>query len=159
MFVNMIAAWMLPAIGGTILILLGFLGILIPLMHLAPISPAEFVFATWSSYSGYPGGLGWFVGLTTSSVLFIVFDGACHMGKSAGSLQIPFCIGHVDNALSTPTGYPAVGLCSLPFSNTAATADLHWSIPLYDVALLALITPLLALINIGTSVAFNALVS
>jgi choline transport protein len=85
-FVNTVAVRVLPALEGVILILhvLGFLAILIPLVHLAPQSSAEFVFATWSNQSGYPDGLSWFVGLTTSSVLFIGFDGACHLGESSG---------------------------------------------------------------------------
>jgi choline transport protein len=72
-FVNTVAVRILPALEGVVLILhvLGFLAILIPLVHLAPISSAESVFATWSNFSGYPDGLSWFVGLTTSSVLFV----------------------------------------------------------------------------------------
>ena len=48
-FVNTIAVRVLPALEGIILILhvLGFLAILIPLVHLAPQSTADFVFATW----------------------------------------------------------------------------------------------------------------
>jgi amino acid transporter len=85
-FVNTVAVRVLPALEGVIVILhvLGFLAILIPLVHLAPQSSTEFVFATWSNQSGYPDGLSWFVGLTTSSVLFVGFDGACHMGESSG---------------------------------------------------------------------------
>ena len=99
LFVNTVAVRILPALEGVILILhvLGFLAILIPLVHLAPISSTEFVFTAWSNSSGYPDGLSWFVGLTTSSVLFVGmysilttstgadcvagFDGACHMGR------------------------------------------------------------------------------
>lgn len=82
-FVNTVAIRILPALEGIILILhvLGFLAILIPLVHLAPISPAEFVFNHWENVSGYADGLSWFVGLTMSAVLFIGFDGACHMGE------------------------------------------------------------------------------
>ena len=83
LFVNTVAVRILPALEGTILVLhvLGFLAILIPLVHLAPISTPEFVFATWRNTSGYPDGLSWFVGLISSSVLFVGFDGACHMGR------------------------------------------------------------------------------
>ena len=93
-FVNTIAVRVLPALEGVILILhmLGFLAILIPLVYLAPRSSTEFVFAIWANFSGYPNGLSWFVGLTTSSVLFIGFDGACHMGM--------YCIWMVSNVVN-----------------------------------------------------------
>ena len=72
-FVNTLAVRLLPAIEGVILALhvLGFLAILIPLVHLAPHSPADLVFVTWSNLAGYPDGLSWLVALTTSSTLFI----------------------------------------------------------------------------------------
>ncbi|KAF2198697.1 amino acid transporter [Delitschia confertaspora ATCC 74209] len=227
-FVNTVAVRMLPALEGVILILhvLGFLAILIPLVHLAPQSPVEFVFQTWLNGSGYPDGLSWFVGLLTSSLLFIGFDGACHMAEEVknASINVPrsmfftiflngalgfsmilvilFCIGDVDTALSTPTGYPfieifrnatqskagATAMASiliamiifatfgflasasrqmwafardqgLPFSSIISKVDRRWSIPLYSIALTAIINSLLALINIGSSVAFNAIVS
>ncbi|KAF2112037.1 amino acid/polyamine transporter I [Lophiotrema nucula] len=133
-FVNTVAIRILPALEGIILILhvLGFFAILIPLVHLAPISPAEFVFETWSNVSGYSDGLSWLVGLLTSSVLFIGFDGACHMAEEVknASINVPramfftiflngalgfsmiivilFTIGNVDDALATPTGYPFI---------------------------------------------------
>lgn len=96
-FVNTIAVRVLPALEGVILCahVLGFFAILIPLVHLAPQSSADFVFATWSNGSGYVDGLSWFVGLTTSSVLFIGFDGACHMGMGTSilgrGLEADFC--------------------------------------------------------------------
>ncbi|ORY16633.1 amino acid/polyamine transporter I [Clohesyomyces aquaticus] len=227
-FVNTVAVRVLPALEGIILILhvLGFLAILIPLVHLAPQSPAEFVFATWANGSGYSDGLSWFVGLLTSSVLFIGFDGACHMAEEVknASINVPrsmfftiflngalgfammivimFSIGNVDEALATPTGYPFIEIFrnatqskasatamtsilialiifatfgylasasrqlwafardqGLPFSNVIAQVDRRWAIPLWSIALTTLINFLLALINIGSTVAFNAIVS
>jgi amino acid transporter len=72
-FINTAGIKILPAFEGIVLILhvLGFLAVLIPLVHLAPISPAEFVFVTWENRSGYSDGLSWFVGLLSSSFLFI----------------------------------------------------------------------------------------
>lgn len=72
-FINTVGVKILPALEGILLILhvLGFLAILIPLVHLAPISPAEFVFQTWENRSGYSDGLSWFVGLLSSSFLFM----------------------------------------------------------------------------------------
>jgi choline transport protein len=73
LFVNTILIKLLPYLEGLILVLhiAGFFGILIPLVHLAPMSSAQFVFTDFLEASGYPTGLNFFVGLTTSAVLFI----------------------------------------------------------------------------------------
>ncbi|KAF2268243.1 amino acid transporter [Lojkania enalia] len=220
-FINTAAIKILPALEGIILILhiLGLIAILMPLVHLASISVAEFVFRHWENYSGYTDGLSWFVGLIMSAVFFIGFDGACHMAEEVknASMNIPramfftiflngalgfvmvmvilFCIGNIDSALNTPTGYPFIEISrNATQSDAGATAmtsiliamivfatfgylasasrqlwafarnkglpvDPRWSIPLYSIALTALINSLLALINIGSTVAFNAIVS
>lgn len=73
MFVNTVGIKVMPYLESFILVLhvLGFFAILIPLVHLAPMSSSRFVFAEFVNESGYPDGLSWFVGLTASSVLFI----------------------------------------------------------------------------------------
>ncbi|KAF1974223.1 amino acid transporter, partial [Bimuria novae-zelandiae CBS 107.79] len=227
-FVNTIAVRILPALEGVILVLhvLGFLAILIPLVHLALHSSAEFVFATWENFSGYPDGLSWFVGLTTSSVLFIGIDGACHMAEEVknASINVPrsmfftiflngalgfammvsilFCIGDVEKALATSTGYRFIEIFrsatqsnagatvmtsilialiifatfgyvasasrqlwafardrGLPLSDVLAKVEPPSAIPLHAIALTAFINALLGLINIGSTVAFNAILS
>lgn len=72
-FVNTVGIRMMPYLESLILVLhvLGFFAILIPLVHLAPMSSSHFVFSEFVNESGYPDGLSWFVGLTASSVLFI----------------------------------------------------------------------------------------
>lgn len=47
----------------------------------------------------------------------------------------------------------------LPFSHVVAKVDPRFAIPLYSIGLTALISCLLGLINIGSSVAFNAIIS
>lgn len=86
LFVNTVAVKILPALAGLILALhiIGFFAILIPLVHLAPMSTAQFVFAEFYSVSGYSDGLSWFVGLTASSVLFIgeILTPTCQLKQS-----------------------------------------------------------------------------
>jgi amino acid transporter len=134
LFVNTILIRLMPYLEGCILVLhvLGFFAILIPLVHLAPMSSAKFVFATFINEGGYPDGLSWFVGLTASSVLFIGYDGAVHMAEEvknaavnvprsmfftiflngalgiASFIALLFSIGDIDSALSTPTGWPFI---------------------------------------------------
>lgn len=72
--VNTVMAKYLPALEGIILMLhiLLFFAIIIPLVHLSPISSAKYVFTDSTVYSGYSsGGLAWFIGMSTVSVLFI----------------------------------------------------------------------------------------
>jgi choline transport protein len=81
---NTILVKFLPSLEGLILILhvVGFFAILIPVVHLAPISSASFVFTDFTNLSGYSSsGASWFIGQSASAILFIGYDGACHMGE------------------------------------------------------------------------------
>lgn len=72
--VNTILAKFLPALEGVILILhvLGFFAILIPLVHLAPTSSAQFVFRDFTNRSGYSSdGLSWFIGTVYPAIMLI----------------------------------------------------------------------------------------
>lgn len=83
-FVNTIAARLLPKIEGFFLSLhiVGFFAILIPLVHLAPHSSAEFVFTDFTNTSGWSSNvLVWFIGLISSNLPFIGYDGPCHVGN------------------------------------------------------------------------------
>ncbi len=74
LFVNTVLARYLPALEGAILILhvVGFFAIIIPLVHLSPISSASYVFTDFTNVSGYGSdGVSWFIGMATTSVLFI----------------------------------------------------------------------------------------
>jgi choline transport protein len=82
---NTVLVKFLPSLEGLILILhvVGFFAILIPVVHLGPISSASFVFTDFTNLSGYSSsGASWFIGQSASAILFIGYDGACHMGES-----------------------------------------------------------------------------
>lgn len=61
LFVNTVLIKIMPYLEGFILVLhvLGFFGILIPLVHLAPMSSSKFVWTEYLEESGYPSGLNW----------------------------------------------------------------------------------------------------
>ena len=87
--VNTLLVKFLPRLEGVVLILhvIGFFAIMIPLVDLAPISPASFVFTDFLNLSGYSSdGLSWLIGQASVAILFIGYDGACHMGMSGKHL-------------------------------------------------------------------------
>ncbi|KAI9733682.1 MAG: hypothetical protein M1834_003285 [Cirrosporium novae-zelandiae] len=132
LFFNTYVEHHLPKIEGVILILHigGFFAVLIPLVYLAPHSSADDVFAKFLTMGGYDMGLSWFVGLLTPIFAFVGADGAMHMCEEVkdASTVVPnslmasiglngilgfamliavlFCIGDINTALNTPTGYP-----------------------------------------------------
>lgn len=168
-FVNTFLARWLPKIEGLILCLhiLGFFGILIPLVYLAPHGSANDVFKTFINGGGWAtDGTSFFVGLITSVFSFLGADSACHMCKHyhvqaaqrtitdfntiaeeihnastvvprvmlasimlngimgfAMLIAILFCIGSVDDALASPTGFPFIEIfAQATNSNGGATA-------------------------------------
>lgn len=93
LLVNTVLIKILPGLEGLILILhvVGFFAILIPVVHLAPISPSHFVWKDYNVYSGYSSGLAWLIGQSGSAILFIGYDGACHMAEEVkdAALNVP----------------------------------------------------------------------
>jgi choline transport protein len=88
LFVNTALIKLLPGLEGVILILhvIGFFAVLIPVVHLAPISSNAFVWEQFNNFSGYSSnGLSWLIGQSASAVLFIGYDGACHMAEEVCS--------------------------------------------------------------------------
>lgn len=83
LFVNTVAVKLLPAIERSLLFfhVIGFFAILIPLVVMAPHSSPSFVFSEWFNVSGYADGLSFCVAITASNILFVGYDGACHMGE------------------------------------------------------------------------------
>ncbi|KAF8867268.1 amino acid transporter-like protein [Acephala macrosclerotiorum] len=228
-FINTFLARWLPKIEGLILCLhiLGFFGILIPLVYLAPHGSAKDVFATFINGGGWAtDGTSFFVGLITSVFSFLGADSACHMSEEIhnASTVVPqvmlssimlngvmgfalliallFCLGDIDAALASPTGFPFIEIfVQATNSNAGATAmtaiilvlmaaaaigimatasRLLWSfardngvpgskyisrvhvgtaLPLYSILVSTVISLLLALINIGSTAAFNAIMS
>ncbi|PYH65005.1 amino acid permease [Aspergillus vadensis CBS 113365] len=232
LLVNSFGARLLPKIEGLILILhtAGFLAILIPLVYLAPHKNAEFVFANFTNTSGWKNsGLTWLIGLMGTNLPFIGYDGPCHMSEEVvnASVIVPwcmiatimlngvlgfamvlaflFCVGDLDAALDSATGYDfievffnatkshagtsvmsaiviALTICA-SFGFLASSSRLTWALakdkgipfadflshintrtsgsalPLRAIALCAIITAITCLINIGSSAAFNAMIS
>ncbi|SLM36313.1 choline transport protein [Lasallia pustulata] len=228
-FVNAVVSSLLPKFEGLILILhiLGFFGILIPLIILGPHGNASDVFTTFLNEGGWPTqGISFCVGLLGNAFAFVGADGAFHMSEEIHnpSIVVPrsimlsivlngimgfamivallFCLGNIDAALSTNTGYPfmeiflqatnsvsgsatmaaivtilalcaTVGLLAstsrmfwsfardrgLPCWQTLQKVDSRASVPIWSIAITTIISCLLALINIGSSTAFNDIVS
>ncbi|KAJ5127912.1 Amino acid/polyamine transporter I [Penicillium atrosanguineum] len=227
--VNSIGARLLPKLEGLILILhiMGFFAVLIPLVYLAPHKDAEFVFGTFINSSGWSNsGLVWFIGLMGTNLPFIGYDGPCHMAEEVknASVIVPwcmigtillngtlgfaivlaflFCIGNMEDALGSATGYDfievfwnatkshagtsvmaalptALVICAsfgflasasrltwafardkgLPFSDFLSHVNPRSGLPIRAVILCALITACICVINVGSSAAFNAIVS
>lgn len=131
---NTYLAKQLPKIEGMVLIIhiVGFFGVLITLVYLAPHGTSHDVFVKYLANGGYDKGTSFFVGLITTVFAFIGADGAIHMSEEiqmastvvpralvasialngvmgfAMLIAILFCIGDIDNALSTPTGFPFI---------------------------------------------------
>jgi choline transport protein len=134
LFFNTFLASHLPKVEGSVLILhiVGFFAILITLVYLAPHGSPYDVFVKYLTLGGYSPGVSFFVGLTTAVVAFLGADGAVHMCeeiKNASTvlprsllisigingtlgfamlIAILFCIGDINNALSTSTGFPFI---------------------------------------------------
>ncbi|GES59362.1 choline transport protein [Aspergillus terreus] len=227
--INSVGGKLLPRFEGLILVLhiLGFFAILIPLVYMADHGNAHEIFTTFYNMGEWPTqGLSFFIGLVGCVFAFAGGDAAVHMSEEItnapvavprsimlsvlinGSLGFGmliatlFCLGDIEKALESPTGYPfmqiylqatgsvpgtavmcsiitVMGMCT-SVGMLATTSRQLWSfardrgvplwrvwskvtsrtaVPLYSVILTTVIACLLALINIGSAVAFNALVS
>ncbi|KAJ5098931.1 amino acid/polyamine transporter I [Penicillium argentinense] len=226
---NLIGGKFLPRLEAVILVIhiIGFFGILIPLTYMSEHKNTDEVFLQFLNSGEFPTqGLSWFVGMTSCAFAFAGGDAAVHMAEEVNNatMVIPrallmsvgingclgfgmligmlFCLGNMDDALNTPTGYPFIevfyqGTGSMSGSLTmcsiiliiavcsvvgllAATSRQFWSfardrgvpgwrmwsrvspsnqLPMYSVLLTTTISWLLALINIGSSVALNDILS
>ena len=91
-FVNTVLIRILPGLEGLSLILhvVGFFAIMIPLVYLAPISDNAFVWTEFNnSFSGYDSaGLSWLIGQSATAILFVGYDGACHMAEEVQNAAI-----------------------------------------------------------------------
>ncbi|KAL4880406.1 amino acid/polyamine transporter I [Aspergillus karnatakaensis] len=227
--VNLAGGKLLPRLEIVILVfhILGFFAILIPLTYMAEHKSTHDVFLEFANGGGFPSrGLSWFVGIKGVVFAFAGGDAAVHMAEEVrnASVAIPratmlsvlingslgfgmliavlFCLGDLDAALATPTGYPymeifyqatdsvsgalgmisiivIIGLCT-PIALLAATSRQFWSfardravpgwriwsqvshinqLPTYSILLTTSVTCALGLINIGSSVALNGIIS
>lgn len=227
--INTVVSSWLPKFEALILILhiIGFFAIILPLVILGPHASAKEVFTTfintgeWSSQ-----GLSVFVGLIGNVYAFFGADGAIHMSEEIqhASIVVPraiissiilngvmglgialallFCIGDIEAALKTKTGFPfieifqqavqsvtgaalmtsiivALSLCAT-VGIVASTSRQMWSfsrdralpgwrylqrvdpksaVPVLAVVVTTTFSCLLALIVLGSSTAFNDIVS
>lgn len=88
LFINTYLGRLLPQIESLVLFfhILGFFGILIPLVYLSPHQSAKEVFTTFYNGGGWSSnGLSFFVGLVTAMDAFPGLDAADHIGTSAPS--------------------------------------------------------------------------
>ncbi|OGE58292.1 hypothetical protein PENARI_c001G12384 [Penicillium arizonense] len=227
--INSVGGKVLPRFEGMILVLhiLGFFAILIPLTYMADHGTAKEVFTDFLNLGGFPSqGLSFFVGTVGCIFAFAGGDAAVHMSEEItnASVAVPrsimlsvlingsmgfgmllamlFCIGDIESALKSTTGYPFMAIFQQATGSVAGTAVMasivttmgattsvgmlastsrqFWSfardrgipgwrvwskvteksaVPLYSVLLTSVVACLLALINIGSPVAFNDLCS
>ena len=227
--INTAASSLLPKFEAMILILhvVGFFAIIFPLVILGPHADPKEVFTTFINDGNWPTmGLSFMVGLLGNVFAFFGADAAIHMSEeiqgaatvvpqsimfsivlngSMGfgmAIALLFCLGDVDAALNTPTGYPFIeifyqavqsrtgasvmvslivvlAICATVGTMASASRQL-WSfsrdkalpgwrvlqrvhptsaVPVAAVALTTTISVLLALIILGSSAAFNNIVS
>ena len=143
-----VSSW-LPKFEAMILILhvLGFFGILFPLVILGPHAPASEVFQKFINGGDWPTyGLSFFVGLLGNVFAFFGADGAIHMAEEIQNaavvvpraiifsiflngtlglgmaLSLLFCIGDIDAALNTKTHYPFMEIFLQAVGNVTGAA-------------------------------------
>lgn len=227
--INIVGGKLLPRFETLVLLvhLFGYFGILIPLTYMADHKSSKEVFKDFVNSGGFPtDGLAFFVGMTGCVFAFAGGDAAVHMAEEVGNatVAIPraillsvlingilgftmliatlFCMGDVDKAINTPTGYPfieifyqatdsisgtlgmssillIIAICSV-IGMLAATSRQFWSFardravpgwrlwshvsprthtPTYSILLTMTVACLLGLINIGSNVALNGIIS
>lgn len=159
LFVNTLLIKLLPAIEGIVLVIhiLGFFAVLIPVVYLAPKSSDAFVWTDFTNLSGYPSaGLSWLIGQSATAVLFIGYDGACHMAEEVqdAAINVPramfftifingalgfatyifilYCFGDPDKTFTFDYGLPFVAiLYNAVQSKAGATAMISLLIAMY----------------------------
>ncbi|EAW15044.1 putative GABA permease [Aspergillus clavatus NRRL 1] len=227
--INLAGRNVLPKFEGLILVvhILGFFAVLIPLVTLADTGSAKDVFTQFVNEGGWSSqGLSFFIGLVGCVFAFAGGDAAVHMSEEIQNapvvvprsiflsvlingllgfgmlIALLFCLGDINEALASPTGYPfmeifykgtgslagaatmtsiviVVCICSTTGMMAAASRQFWsfsrdrgvpgwrlWSrvspttlIPVWSVVLTTVVSVLLALIPIGSTVAFNDLVA
>jgi amino acid transporter len=148
-FFNTVLARRLPLVEKCVLVLhvLGFFGIMIPLLVLAPRSTSREVWTTFNDAGWGSKGLSCLVGILAPVVALLGSDAATHMSEELkdASRTLPkamvatlvvngamgfgmlltfvYCLGDIDEAVNTPTGYPFIEVFSSGVKSTrGATA-------------------------------------
>lgn len=84
--INVLAGWLLPKFEGVLLVLhiLGFFGIMIPLLTLGPKRETNEVFTTFMNLGGWKTqGLSFCIGLMGNVFAFVGGDGPIHVSQAA----------------------------------------------------------------------------
>ncbi|KAI0397609.1 amino acid/polyamine transporter I [Xylariaceae sp. FL0594] len=209
-FVNTVVAGLLPLLEGLILLVhvLGFVAILIVLVYLSPHGTAQDVFFRTLNEGHWPSqSLSFFVGFIGNVATFVGADAAVHMAEEIENpavnvpraifttmllngtigwgmlIAILFCLGDIESALNSPTGFPFIQVFANGVGVPGATAMtivivvIIWCavigfaatasrmvhprtrVPIVAVILVTVIPCLLNLIYIGSSTAFNDVIS
>ncbi|KAG7006903.1 hypothetical protein G7Y79_00012g032390 [Physcia stellaris] len=190
LFINTVFHRLLPSIESLMLLfhILGFFGLLIPIVYLSPHQPAKEVFTHFLNLGEWKTqGLSLFVGLITVAGSFPGLDAADHiaeeiqnapmvipisMGAStllngtlgfAMLLALLFCMPtDIESVLSSKTYYPFMNIYAYAVGSTkgaTAMVDPRTSLPLYSITTTVVLNLLLGLINIGSSIGFDAFIS
>ncbi|KAE8373717.1 amino acid/polyamine transporter I [Aspergillus bertholletiae] len=227
--INGVGGKLLPRFETLVLVIhiLGYFAILIPLTYMSDHKSNQEVFKEFVNGGGFAtDGLAFFVGMTGCVFAFAGGDAAVHMAEEVANatVAIPravllsvlingtlgftmliatlFCMGNIEEAINTPTGYPyieifhqatdsiagAVGMASVlliiavcsVIGMLAATSRQFWSFardravpgwrlwsqvsprtctPTYSILLTMTVACLLGLVNIGSAVALNGIIS
>ncbi|KAI5777088.1 amino acid/polyamine transporter I [Geopyxis carbonaria] len=137
LLINTYLARLLPKIEATILVLhvLGFFGVLLPLVYLGPHGAPSTVFATFLNLGAWRSdAVSFFIGSVSTMFAFMGIDGATHMAEEienaaaviprsmlvtvalngalgfAMLLATLFCLGDLDAAMHSPTGFPFIAI-------------------------------------------------
>jgi len=142
LFVNTVLIKLLPGLEGIVLILhvVGFFAIMIPIVYLAPISSNAFVWKDFTNYSGYSSSCtSWLIGQSASAILFIGYDGACHMAEEVqdAAINVPramFFTIFINGALGFAT-YIYILYC---FGNPVKALNSPYPLPFIEIFLNAI---------------------
>ncbi|CAD6573229.1 MAG: hypothetical protein ASARMPREDX12_005912 [Alectoria sarmentosa] len=190
LFVNTYLGRLLPQFEPMMLLfhVMGFFGILITLVYLAPHQPAKEVFTTFLNLGDWSTTtLSFFVGLITAMNSFPGLDAADHIAEEIQNAPrvIPLSIGistllngsmgfamliallfcmpnDIQSVMNSETYYPFMSIYTYAVGSTSgatALVDQRTHLPLYAIGITTIINLLLALINIGSSVGFDAFIS
>ncbi|TRX90034.1 hypothetical protein FHL15_009135 [Xylaria flabelliformis] len=182
-FVNTVVAGLLPVLEGLILLIhvLGFIAILIALVYLSPHSSAEDVFFRPLNEGNWPSqGLSYLIGFIGNVATFVGADAAVH-NSPTGFPFIQVFYNGVGRAGATVMTVVIIVIIWCAVIGFAATASrMTWSfardrglpfhrfirkvhprtrVPVVAIAVVTLIPCLLNLIYIGSSTAFNDVIS
>ncbi|TIA33117.1 amino acid transporter [Aureobasidium pullulans] len=143
---NTVLIRFLPHVEWIILVIhiVGFIVIAVPVTYFAKHNTASEVFTTLLTLGDYSAGTSFFVGLMTSVFAFLGADGAIHMCEEVDKpeVEVPkslvhsitingflgfgmmlimlFCIGDVQDALNSPTGFPFIQIFQQALPNSIA---------------------------------------